>query len=561
MQYHCTDTAAEKIIADWPRKFSDRQAAAIFINKLPQLLQQKGFVAAALDSVTEGQEGSRAWLYAGPRYQWVVVRPTAEHKSLLDSAGWPFLPAAQPIPYAQLDSLQTQVLRHLEVTGHPFGRIWLDGVQLAPDTLRAVLRVDRGALYRFDTLALEGAVSIRSSLLARLSGIAPGMAYDPRRVAAIESKLAAIPYLAMVQPPVVKMRATGAVVQLYLKPRNSNQAQVLLGIQPGAAIGKTRSQLTGEARLLLHNSLGGGETIGFNWQRLQVASPRLQLQYDRPYLLGSAVALGFKFDLLRRDSSWLNIRMHLGGKVTREGRRWLGFFYEQRQTVQGTFDTLALRRTRSLPAVASMAAHQFGIQGGIDADGPFPTSGWELQWTAGAALRRLRPNSWVLALRDPDFTYDRLYDTVQMRTYQLRVQGSAAHYQPLGKMGVLKKAINLGLLQSGTYYTNELFQVGGFRLLRGFAEESEFLSHYLLGSLEYRHRIGGQSYFLGFVDGGGGYYPYLPKQVRLYLGTGVGLALDTKAGMLNLAWAIGAGNNDRLDLRQSKLHLGVVSRF
>lgn len=561
MQYHYNDTAAGKIIAGWPRKFNDRQAAAIFINKLPLLLQQKGFVAAAIDSVAEEQEGSRVWMYAGPRYQWVVVRTAQEHKGLLDTAGWPLLDPGQPLLLAQLDSLQTQVLQHLENTGYPFGRVWLDSVQLAPDTLLATCMVDRGALYRFDTLVIEGTLAIRPSLLARLTGIAPGMPYNPRQVAAIESKLAAIPYLALVQPPQVKMRATGAVVQLHLRPRNNNQAQVLLGIQPGTAAGKTRNLLTGEARLLLHNSLGGGETLGFNWQRLQVASPRLQLQFDQPYLFGSPFALGFRFDLLRRDSSWLNIRMHLGGKVAREGRRWLGFFYEQRQTVQGAVDTLALRRTRSLPAVAAIAAHQLGIQGGIDADGLFSTTGWELQWTAGAGLRKLRPNNQVLALKDADFSYARLYDTVQMRTYQLRVQGSAAHYQQLGKMGVLKKAINLGVLQSGSFFTNELFQVGGFRLLRGFAEESELLSHYLLGSLEYRYRIGGQSYFLGFADGGGGYHPISPKQTRYYIGAGLGLALDTRAGMLHLAWAVGAGNGNRLNMRQSKLHLGVVSRF
>jgi len=46
-----------------------------------------------------------------------------------------------------------------------------------------------------------------------------------------------------------------------------------------------------------------------------------------------------------------------------------------------------------------------------------------------------------------------------------------------------------------------------------------------------------------------------------YLGTGVGLAFETKAGIFNLAWAVGKRNDTQFNLRQSKVHFGFVNYF
>jgi hypothetical protein len=46
-----------------------------------------------------------------------------------------------------------------------------------------------------------------------------------------------------------------------------------------------------------------------------------------------------------------------------------------------------------------------------------------------------------------------------------------------------------------------------------------------------------------------------------YFGTGLGLAFETKAGIINLSWAVGKRNDTRFNLRQSKIHLGFVNYF
>ena len=106
-----------------------------------------------------------------------------------------------------------------------------------------------------------------------------------------------------------------------------------------------------------------------------------------------------------------------------------------------------------------------------------------------------------------------------------------------------------------------MFQIGGYKLLRGFDEESQFLSRYAIGTVEYRYLIGLNSAFFGFLDGGYGKGIGGTEPNYSYLGTGLGLSFETKAGIIQIAWAIGKRNDLEFNLRQSKVHLGFASYF
>ena len=138
---------------------------------------------------------------------------------------------------------------------------------------------------------------------------------------------------------------------------------------------------------------------------------------------------------------------------------------------------------------------------------------------------------------------------------------NAAQYIPLGGQSTLKIGANAGIYQSANYFRNELFQIGGFKLLRGFDEESQFVSRYAIGTIEYRLRTGLNSYFFGFVDGGFGRHLLETKKSHNYIGSGLGLSLETKAGVINMALALGKRDDVQFNLRQPKLHLGFASYF
>ncbi|MFL5788719.1 MAG: BamA/TamA family outer membrane protein, partial [Flavisolibacter sp.] len=193
-----------------------------------------------------------------------------------------------------------------------------------------------------------------------------------------------------------------------------------------------------------------------------------------------------------------------------------------------------------------------------------PRKGNELSFIASAGTKNIRKNSEIVNLEDPSdpsYNFDKLYDTVKLKAYQFRINAIAAHYLPLGKQSTLKLGLNAGIYQSASYYINELFRIGGYKLLRGFDEESQYVSQYGIGTVEYRYRIGINSFFFAFADAGFGKYVLPAEATHAYLGTGLGLSFETKAGIINLAWAVGKRDDTQFNLRQSKIHIGFASFF
>jgi outer membrane translocation and assembly module TamA len=178
-----------------------------------------------------------------------------------------------------------------------------------------------------------------------------------------------------------------------------------------------------------------------------------------------------------------------------------------------------------------------------------------------AGRKKIKKNNQVLELKEAAFDYERLYDTVKLNTYEFRLHGTAMHYFPLGKQTTIKTGVSAGFLQSGNYFQNEFFQIGGYKLLRGFTEESEYVSQYVVGTLEYRYLIGINSNIFVFADGGWARNPLQSVANHSYIGTGMGMSFETKAGIFTLAWAVGKRNDAELNLRQSKVHFGFVNYF
>ena len=245
------------------------------------------------------------------------------------------------------------------------------------------------------------------------------------------------------------------------------------------------------------------------------------------------------------------------------GKTW------QFSTIVSNVNTTLILQTRRLPAEADVRLTNIGIEYGFNNTNYIynPVSGYELLFVSTAGNKRIRPNNQILELTDesdPTFDFGTLYDTVKTRSYQFRSMLGAAKYFPLGsKMrSTLKTALNGGYIGGSNIYRNEMFQIGGYRLLRGFDEQSQFLSQYAIGTLEYRYLVGENSYFNVFTDGGWGRNASRGFNAsHTYIGAGLGMAFETKIGLFNLAWAIGKRNDTELNLRQSKIHFGFVNYF
>jgi outer membrane protein assembly factor BamA len=163
----------------------------------------------------------------------------------------------------------------------------------------------------------------------------------------------------------------------------------------------------------------------------------------------------------------------------------------------------------------------------------------------------------------PDFDFNSLYDSIKLKTYRFKIVASGAHFFPLGKMSTLKTAVITGLLESPQNFQNELFRIGGYKILRGFDEESIYANKYAVFTAEYRYLVGINSYFFGFSDAGLTQTKFSSTNYsNSFISGGIGLEFETKFGLLNLSYALGKRNDIKFDIRNSsRIHFGYINYF
>lgn len=547
--------------------FPSRMEADAYIYALPVHLQSKGYVTASVDSLYYDSTAAYITLFLGQQYQWAAIKTPASAASLLEAIRWPQAGFSGVMDFKTLNTWQQKILDYLEENGHPFGKVYLDSIDLAGDRLSALLQINEGPIYKIDSIRVYGDVKLDNAFLQRFLQLPNGSVYNKKKLMGISKKLTELTFLQEEKPFDLSLLGTGSVLNLYLKQKRNSQVNALIGLLPNSnAVEGKKMLLTVDANILLRNALGSGETMGVIWQQLQQKSPRINLLFDQPFIFHSPLGLAFSFDMFRKDSSFVNINMNLGTTYRIGDRKTASIFLVRRQTIVNGINERQVIQTRTLPREADVSSLNLGAgYSFVNTDYRLnPRKGNEITLTASAGNKQLKRNSQVLELKDPSdpaFKFGQLYDTVKLRAYQFRVTTSAAQYLPLGGQSTVKLGLNAGIYQSANFFRNELFQIGGYRLMRGFDEESQYVSQYAVGTVEYRYLLARNSAFFVYGDGGWGKHEMEAVKNHTYLGTGLGLSFETKAGLFNMAWAVGKRNDTELNLRQSKVHLGFVSYF
>jgi outer membrane protein assembly factor BamA len=553
-----------------PASFSSRAACTEYIYRIPSLLQARGFMTASVDSIRYDSSGAIIRLYLGPAYRWAHIDTRRIDPPLLAAVGWNDKSfSGHSLDFRQFQGRQQAMLDYLENNGYPFAKINLDSIVLKDSSeMSAILKIDKGPFYKIDSIRVYGTAKISVDFLRNYLGLPNGVIYRREKLEAISKKILELPYVQEQRPWNLTMLATGSVVNLYLKPKKSSEINVLIGFLPSTdPILGNKLLVTGEATVNLKNALGNGETIGLNWQQLQSQSPRLDLMFQQPYIFKSPFGLTTSFDLYKQDSSYININMQLGMQYALSATQTGSVFIRDMITNVLNLDTFQVISTHTLPTEADISSISLGITYEFNNTNYRynPRRGNELQFMGSAGTKTIHKNTEIVKLSDPSdsgFSFASLYDTVKLNSYQFLLKGSAAHYFPISRASTLKLAVNGGAFSSSSTYRNELFLIGGYKLLRGFDEESILAAQYAVGSLEYRYLIGLNSFLFTFVDMGWAKNNIPGYNLNnLFVGTGLGLAFETKAGIFNISYAVGKRNDTNLNLRDAKIHLGYVSFF
>ena len=564
---HYKDSIKEPLPVLLKTKFGGLEQANNYINNLTRLFADKGYLVSSIDSIWYLQNDIHIDFYVGKKYNWIQLRTNNIDKSLLLKVGYSsknFID--KPLNISEIDLLKERLLTYYENEGFPFASVYLDSVTINDDKIAAALMVNQGLLYRIDSINNYGKLKLNSKFLQQYLNITNGSLYKREKLTEVDKRMLELPYAQTEQPSTLNMLGSGSILNLYVNNKKSSEASAIFGFLPDAN-NTGKLQVTGDVNLDLKNVFGAGESLLLKYQALQPKSPRLNLGYEKPYFLKSAFGLGFLFELFKKDSSFLQVNGQLSLQLNLSNKQ-TGKIIVQWQNInllQGGIDTNAIKFTKKLPTNIDVKSVNVGVAYEFrNTNYRFnPLTGSDVSVTAFSGIKNIQKNNDILALKTTGFNYDRLYDSLKLRNYQLRIKITAAHYFKIAKSSTFKTAINTGIYSSPAIFRNEVFQIGGYRLLRGFDEESIYATRYAVFSAEYRSLLSLNSYLFAFVDVGATQAKYQSINAQnFFTGAGLGIVYETKAGLLNLSLALGKRNDVPFNIRQaSKIHFGYVNYF
>lgn len=545
--------AAFARLTDTISRHSDSITASKDLKLRVSKLHGAGYLAASTDSMVRDSLNTHAYIRIGNRYQWAFLSKGNVDEGWLSKTGFrERLYKNRVFNFREVTLLQDKIVEQAENNGYPFASVSLDSLLVINGALAASLNIKLNTLYIIDSLVVKGKSNTKRSYLEHYLGIRPGGLYDESRIARISSRLRELPFLTEMQTASVRFYEKKANVVLFLDQKKASQFDGLLGVLPdNARPGKVL--LTGELNLRLLSAIGYGELIELRWRKLQALTQDLKVNLAYPYLLGTPFGLEYKLDLYKRDSTFLNLVNHAGVQYLLVGGNFIKAFVENRSS--RLISTRGLENVLTLPANADARLLLYGLGARFDkVDYRLnPKKGIKTSFQVGFGNKqiilnpRLRPE---------------VYDSLRLKTVQVNAELNLEYYISLAARHVLKTRFQGARMFNSQLFQNELFRIGGLRTLRGFDEESLFVSSYGIGTLEYRFLLETNSFFYAFMDGGW-WERNLPRRYQRDnpFGVGVGLSFETRLGIFTINYALGSENGRLAPFRAAKVHFGVVGQF
>ena len=554
--------------ANLKTNYADFLEASYALQKGLQALYKKGYLAAAIDSLWEADGQAMAKVNVGETYQWAKISSSNIPSNLLRLSGFDekrFLKSK--IKPTLLGSVMEKIIRYYEDNGYPFVSGRLDSVEINDGNVSAQLNIIKGPLVKLDTIILNEDAGIHRSFIMNYLDLEQGELYNESKIRKISQLIQELPFLQESYPWKIYFGRSETRLNLYIKNKSANRADVLIGLLPNNEEIGNRFLLTGDIKFAFVNALERGEKIEVNWQNLQFQSPRLKATASYPYLLNTQIGISGTFDYYKKDTSFRTVNGELGFIYQFNAQDQLKAFYETGSTRLISVNTADLIANRRLPANADIRTRSFGLEGSLSRTNYRlnPRKGYTARLKGAASIRDFLTNTTIEETFDPirNESFDYLYDSIDLRSYRFQIETDLAYFFPIGKrMTLATRYRGAIMLSEQNLYRNEVFQIGGFRLLRGFDEGSLFVNQYHVATLEPRYLLSQNSYFFLFTDIGliRRNYPGLQRQDVPY-SLGLGMVFETKAGLFNISYAAGTLGDTGIKFRNSKIHFGYINFF
>lgn len=536
------------ISGDSYQQFSKRKAAQVkdsihamlFMREIQIKAVSKGYILASFDSLRFSHNSCKANFFLGDPYKEITLTIKDENTNNLKKRDRIKEKAIAEIPLnpKEISKLLSYHLIESTNNGYPFTMVQLDSIRYEQGKMNGILRVDRGQLYFWSKIHVKGDSSISTQLIASLIGIKEGDRYNESILKNVSANIRQVNYLQEVKPFEILFTENGAELFLYLRSNPISSVNGIMGLQPNPITQKL--SVTGELNLKLLNVLRRGENLQLNWRSIQAGTQSFNAGITYPFLFKSPFGIDGKFQLYKRDSTFLETRSSLGIQYFIGKGSYLKAFYQ-------LHTSSLLSSSQNLPSLSTVSNGSYGLSFLRQSTDylPNPSKGFIFFIETAIGTRKATQSD----------SLDPIKSTTVRSSLQIQ------WFIPLAKRHVIKLGGNFENYYAPEIYSNELYRFGGLNTLRGFNEDEIFASTKAVTSIEYRFLTDKNSHAFAFYD-----QAIYENTASNYLrdspfGFGVGFSFGTSLGIFSISYAQGKQLDNPILLRNGKIHFGYVAYF
>ncbi len=527
-------------------------------------LRTAGYAACSVDSAVADSTRAILYIYVGEKVDNIILKNGNVDDKLLGDAGVRYyVTSGKAIKMTDAEVVKDKLLQQCENTGYPFASVRLDSFGRNGIAFTARVFLDKHELIRFDTIHILGKTHIKKAFLKSYLGLRPGKPYNESIVKKITQRLTELQFLQTIQPRTVEFLNAKAKVNLFVKDKKASQFDFLLGLLPGSSGQKVL--VTGDVTLHLLSPFGLGEDLYLQWQKLQPKTQTLDIKVSYPYLLGLPLGISAKFNLYKADTSYVDVNGDYGLQYQLAGSDYLRASLKQKITIVTDVDTSYIIQNRTLPPNIDLMSNDFSLEYFTQRlDYRFnPTSGYTLTVNGAVGIRNIKQNSNITQLYDEVggryFSY--LYDSIKLKTIEASVGLAVEKYWKLAPRHTIKTNFDGKYFYAPNIFQNEKYRLGGINSLRGFDDQSIFTPYYAMGNVEYRFLLSKNSFFGVFFNAALVQNSLTQKGFDYPYGFGVSAAIETKAGIFGITYAMGTQLGNKFSFNSAKIHFGYVNYF
>ena len=444
------------------------------------------------------------------------------------------------LPYGEIESFLSQTLLKLEQKGFALAKLKLSTIQKKKKSLYANLQFETGQQRQLNSIVVQHAEgdkknSFPKGHLAQLNRKYHNTTFNQDVVRRIHDDFEKIRFVSQVKYPEILFTKDTTKVYVYLDKRKSNTFDGYIGFANNE---NNKIRFNGYLDVTLENTLRVGEQFSLYWKSDDNDQKTFMTGIELPYLFKSPLSLKAQIHIFKQDSTFQNTKkaIDLGYFIDYNTRIYLGYQSTESSDIQNkNSKTLSDYTNSYLTSKLEYSKLNTTNSNFLEKSSLFITTGF------GKRITNDSP------------------ETIGTNK-QFYIKLDVLHNFYLNQKNCININSRTNFLKSETYIINELFRFGGSNSIRGFAENSLQANFMTTIQTEYRHAVSPSLYIHSITDYGY-YQDNSTKNKENLIGLGLGMGLNTKNGLLKLAFANGSFKNQEMKFYNTIIHINYSIKF